>query len=165
MALELVKICPRSFLLQVPEAQVSWLFNAWPDIVKYMVQQERQFNGLVYPDLRLQTDKGISAKLIEFPLLYALFIKGMIFRGEKPSLIGTPHQLKLACEGFRRGLYGFYDVAEMEGCDLTEKEAAAVMREIEGMAFGGIQPVENTIELVELKPLEEMPGHEVVTES
>jgi hypothetical protein len=52
MALELVKICPGSFLLQVPEAQVSWLFNAWPDIVKYMVQQERQFNGLVYPDLR-----------------------------------------------------------------------------------------------------------------
>ncbi len=164
MALELIKICPGSFLLQIPEAQVSWLFNAWPDIVKYMVQQERQFNGVVYPDLRLQTSKGISANLIEFPLLYALFVKGMAFRGEKPCLIGAPRQLELACESFRRGLYGFYDVAEMEGCDLTDAEAEMVMREIEGMALGGIRSVEDWIELVALEPLEEMPDRGAATE-
>ena len=103
--IEVIKICPGAFLLRVPEAGVSWLFNAWPDITKYLIQQQLDINGVVYPDLRMQTAKGISCNLIEFPLLHAMFNLGMIFRGRKPCLVGTERQLKLASESFRRGLY------------------------------------------------------------
>ena len=44
-----------------------------------------------------------------------MFNQGMVFRDEKPCLVGTEHQLALASESFRRGLYGFYEAAEMEG--------------------------------------------------
>ena len=117
--LDVVKICPGSFLLKFPEAGVSWLFNAWPDMTKYLIQQSHEINGIVYPDLRMQTSKGISCNLIEFPLLHAMFNQGMVFRGEKPCLIGTERQLALASESFRRGLYGFYEADELADCDLT----------------------------------------------
>ena len=58
--LEVIKICPGSFLLRVPAADVSWMFNAWPDMTKYLIQQQLEINGIVYPDLRMQTAKGIS---------------------------------------------------------------------------------------------------------
>ncbi|MFT5375258.1 MAG: CRP-like cAMP-binding protein [Candidatus Latescibacterota bacterium] len=164
MALELTKICPGSFLLEVREAGIEWLFNAWPDIVKYMVQQGRSFNGIVYPDLRRQTAKGTSANLIEFPLLYCLYNQGMVFRGEKPCVVGSPRQLELACESFLRGCYGFNSVEEMVDCDLSPEQAESLMREIEGLAFKGIQSARAQIELVELRPLEEMPGPESATQ-
>ena len=155
--IEVIKICPGAFLLRVPEAGVSWLFNAWPDITKYLIQQQLDINGVVYPDLRMQTAKGISCNLIEFPLLHAMFNLGMIFRGRKPCLVGTERQLKLASESFRRGLYGYYETAEMEGCDLSAPEIEVMMREIEGLSLNGIQPIEDLIDLVPLKPLEELP--------
>ena len=93
-----------------------------------MIQQQLEINGIVYPDLRMQTAKGISCNLIEFPLLHAMFNQGMVFRGEKPCLVGTEHQLALASESFRRGLYGFYEAAELEDCDLTAAEIEAAMR-------------------------------------
>ena len=46
-----------------------------------------------------------------------MFNLGMTFRGRKPCLVITERQLKLASESFRRGLYGYYETAEMEGCD------------------------------------------------
>ena len=155
--LHLVKICPGAFHLSVPEAGVSWVFNAWPDIVKYIIQQNLEFNGIVYPDLRTQTDRGISCNLIEFPLLYALFNQGMQARGERPCLIGTERQLELACESFRRGLYGFYDASEMEDCDLSQSQMEALFREIEGLALNGIQPAEKLLELITLVDLEDCP--------
>jgi phosphoribosyl 1,2-cyclic phosphodiesterase/CRP-like cAMP-binding protein len=162
--LELIKICPGSFLLRVPQADISWLFNAWPDSTKYLVQRRLEINGVVYPDLRLQGDRGVSCNLIEFPLLHALFNRGMYFRGEKPCLVGTPRQLELAGEGFRRGLYGFYQAAEMEGCDLSRAEAEELMGEILALSINGIQPVEEVLELVQLKPLEEFPDQDSATQ-
>ena len=162
--LEVIKICPGSFLLKVPDAGVSWLFNAWPDITKYLIQQQLEINGIVYPDLRMQTPKGISCNLIEFPLLHAMFNQGMVFRNEKPSLIGTAHQLTLASESFRRGLYGFYNADELAGCDLLPAEIDAAMREIEGLSLNGIQPIEELLELVSLAPLQELPTQAEATD-
>ena len=96
--MNLVQVCPGSFLLQVPEQGVAWLFSAWPDAVKFLIQRDLDLNGIVYPDLRFQGEKGTSCNLVEFPLLYALFHQGMLARGEKPHLIGTPRQLALAAE-------------------------------------------------------------------
>ncbi|HIL11607.1 MAG TPA: cyclic nucleotide-binding domain-containing protein, partial [Candidatus Latescibacteria bacterium] len=156
--MEVIKICPGSFLLKVPEAGVSWLFNAWPDITKYLIQQQREINGVVYPDLRMQTSKGISCNLIEFPLLHAMFNQGMFFRNKKPCLIGTEHQLTLASESFRRGLYGFYSAEELVDCDLSAAEIDELMCEIKGLSLNGIQPIDELLELVPLVPLQELPS-------
>jgi len=69
--MEVIKICPAAFLLKVPQAGIAWVFNAWPDTAKFLIQQNLEINGIVYPDLRMQTDKGISCNLVEFPLMYA----------------------------------------------------------------------------------------------
>ena len=150
--IEVIQICPGSFLLRVPQANVAWVFNPWPDIAKFLIQRGLRFNGVVCPDLRMQ--KGVSCNLIEFPLMHAMFNQGMYFRGEKPCLVGTEQQLHIAGESFRRGLSGFYDVSEMEGCDLSDEEMYALMREIEGLSLNGIQEIDEILELVPLAPLE-----------
>jgi CRP-like cAMP-binding protein len=161
--MEVIQICPACFLLRIPRAGIAWVFNAWPDTVKFLIQQGLDLNGIVCPDLRLQTDKGVSCNLIEFPLLHAIFNQGMYRRGEKPCLVGTPHQLRLAGESFRRGLYGFYDLAEMEGCDLSRAEMKALFQEIQALSLGGIQPIEELVETVTLAPLEECPTVQTAT--
>ena len=101
--MEITRICPACYLLRVPDAGISWVFNAWPDLAKFLIQQELAIDGIVYPDLRMQSDQGISCNLIEFPLLHALFHRGMYFREERPCLVGTKRQLELATglEGHR----------------------------------------------------------------
>ena len=149
--IKITKICPGSFLLTVAEAEIAWVFNPWPDIVKYLQQQQLSFNGVVYPDLRVQD--GQNCNLIEFPLLHALYIQGMVFRGEKPALIGTHEQLNAASEAFRRGLYGFYDVDEMTDCDLSQVKAKALMSEIIGLASDNeIKSTDDLINRIELTP-------------
>jgi len=162
--MEVIKVCPALFLLKVPEVGISWLFNAWPDAIKFLIQQGLELNGIVYPDLRTQTDKGISCNLVEFPLLHALFNQGMLLRGEKPCLVGTEKQLVRAGESFKRGLFGFYHAEEMEDCDLALEERLSFMREIEGLALHGIQEPEELLEMVPLAPLEECPTAETATE-
>ena len=93
-SIEIIRICLGSYLLRVQEADVAWVFNPWPDISKYLIHQQLDFNGVVYPDLRVQN--GVSCNLIEFPLLHAMFVQGMIFRGEKPTLVGTENKFVLA---------------------------------------------------------------------
>ena len=126
--MELIQICRGAYLLRVPEAGGSWVFNAWPDITKFLIQQGLELNGIVYPDLRVQTVRGISCNLVELPLLHAMFTQGMYARGERPVLVGPKRQLELAGESFRRGLYGFYDKSEMAGCDLSDAEMEALIQ-------------------------------------
>jgi hemerythrin len=161
--MEVVKICPAAFLLRIPDEDISWLFNPWPDIAKFLIQQGLGINGVVYPDLRMQTVRGVSCNLIEFPLLHALFNQGMLFRGEKPCLVGTRAQLQLASASFKRGLYGFFDVSEMEGCDLSDAECHSLMREIAGLSHRGIQEVDELLEMIVLAPLEERPSPATAT--
>ena len=162
--MRLLKICPGLFLLQIPDREISWMFNAWPDATKFLIQQNLELNGIVYPDLRMQTDLGISCNLVEFPLLHALFNQGMLFRGEKPCLVGTRRQLQLAGESFKRGLFGFFNRAEMDDCDLEPGLQTALLREIEGLSLHGIQEVDELLELVALIPLEDCPTAESATE-
>jgi len=162
--MEITRICAACYLLRVPGANITWVFNAWPDLAKFLIQQGLAIDGIVYPDLRMQSDQGISCNLVEFPLLHALFNQGMYFRQERPCLVGTRRQLELAAESFRRGLYGFYDASEMEDCDLTPEMAASLMREIEGLSLKGIQPIDEIVELVELSPLERVPTPDTATD-
>ena len=162
--MEITRICPACYLLRVPDAGISWVFNAWPDLAKFLIQQELAIDGIVYPDLRMQSDQGISCNLVEFPLLHALFNQGMYFREERPCLVGTKRQLELATESLARGLFGFYNASEMEDCDLTPEEAASLMKEIEGLSFKGLQPIDEIVETVELSPLESVPTPETATD-
>ena len=161
--IEVIKICPASFLLRVPNAEVEWVFNPWPDISKFLIQKGLNFNGVVYPDLRMQQQR--SCNLIEFPLIHAMLHQGMYFRGEKPCLVGTPQQLRLAGECFRRGLYGFYDASELEGCDLSEEEIHALMQEIKGLALNEkIHEVEELLDIIPLVSLKKHPTRHTATD-
>jgi len=160
-SIEIIQICPGSYLLKVAEADIAWVFNPWPDISKYLIRKQLDFNGVVCPDSRVQN--GVSCNLIEFPLLHAMFVQGMIFRGEKPTLVGTEKQIRLGKESFKRGLYGFYDVSEMENCDLSQTEMENLMREIESLAVGGIKEMDELMDFVPLIPLEETPSPKTAT--
>ncbi len=162
--IEVIKICAASFLLRIEEADISWIFNAWPDIAKFMIQRDLSYNGIVYPDLKLQTEKGISCNLVEFPLLHAMFNQGMYFDGIRPMLIGSRRQLELGSESFRRGMFGFYDESEMKDCDLLDSETEELMNEIRALSLNGIQKADELLELLPLTRLEDCPTLETATE-
>jgi CRP-like cAMP-binding protein/glyoxylase-like metal-dependent hydrolase (beta-lactamase superfamily II) len=163
--MELIKLCPGCYLLRVQELGVSWLFNAWPDAAKFVIQRGLKLNGIVYPDLRFQGSKDTSCNLVEFPLLHALFNEGMLFGADKPRLLGTQRQLVLASESFRRGMFGFYSAEEMSDCDLTEDECRQLLREIEGLSpTGRLQETKELLDLVTLAPLEDSPTAATATE-
>ncbi len=152
--MELIQLCPAGHLLRVPALGISWLFNAWPDSIKMLIQRNLQLNGIVCTDLRSQGRMDTSCNLIEFPLLHALFNQGMLSRGEKPCLLGTPEQLAPATDSFKRGMFGYYDVSEMEGCDLDPSSCRQLLREIEGLSpVDGIQPADSMIDCITLPPL------------
>lgn len=161
--IEVIKLCPAAFLLNVPKADVAWIFNPWPDITKYLDDKKLRFNGVVCPDIRLQ--QGRSCNLIEFPLFHAMYIQGMVFRGEKPVLVGTQKQLLLAGESFRRGVYGFYDESELAGCDLDSGQIHDLMQEITGLASDQrIKDVDELVDLIALNPLVPAPQEPVATD-
>ena len=48
MSLQVKKICDGAFCVDIPEIGISWLFNAWPDIVKYVI--EKDYNIVIWPN-------------------------------------------------------------------------------------------------------------------
>ena len=95
MSLQVKKICDGSFCVNVPEIGVSWLFNAWPDIIKHVIEKNHEINGIVYTELTQKTNILPESNLLEFPLLHCLFNMGMIFEGKRPIVIGNELQLSL----------------------------------------------------------------------
>lgn len=153
--MKITELCAGTHLLQVEEIGVSWMFNAVPDASKFLIQRGQPMNGIVMCDSRLQ--HGLCCNLVEFPLLRSLFAEGMIFRGEKPLLIGTSAQLRSAQRGFIRSFYGVTSEAEAERCGLNEKQARQLMSEIRGLSINGINPASAYLKTLRLKPLESVP--------
>ena len=148
MSLQVRQICEGAYCVDIPEIGVSWLLNAWPDVVKYIIKNDDTINGIVYTELTQSTDIVPDSNFLEFPLLHCLFNKGMIFDGNRPVVIGNKSQIIRAKEGFARGLYGFQNKIETLE-DLTdEREAENLIKEIEGLGFNGIQNVENIVDFV-----------------
>ncbi len=154
--MKITSLCAGSWLLQVEEIGVAWVFNAVPDVSKFLIQRSLPVNGIVLTDLRLQ--HGLCCNLIEFPLLHALFNQGMIFRGEKPVLVGTTAQLRAARSGFVRSLFGVTSAEEAMRYGLDEAQAQQLMREIRGLSINGIRPASAFLRSLRLKPLESNPG-------
>jgi len=48
LSLQVKKICDGAFCVDIPEIGISWLFNAWPDIVKYVI--EKDYNIVIWPE-------------------------------------------------------------------------------------------------------------------
>ncbi len=151
----LTELCAGSYLLQVEDIGVAWMFNAVPDASKFLIQRKLPINGIVMADSRLQ--HGLCCNLVEFPLLHALFNRGMIFRGEKPQLVGTSHQLRSAQRGFVRSFYGVTSEAEAERCGLSREQARQLMAEIRGLSINGINPASAYLRTLRLRPLESVP--------
>ena len=148
MSLQVRQICEGAYCVDIHEIGVSWLLNAWPDVVKYIIKNDDTINGIVYTELTQSTDIVPDSNFLEFPLLHCLFNKGMIFDGNRPVVIGNKSQIIRAKEGFARGLYGFQNKIETLE-DLTdEREAENLIKEIEGLGFNGIQNVENIVDFV-----------------
>jgi len=42
-SIEIIQICPGSYLLKVAEADIAWVFNPWPDISKYLIRKQLDF--------------------------------------------------------------------------------------------------------------------------
>ena len=160
--IEVIKLCPASFLVRVKPAGVAWVFNPWPDITKFIDRLQLSYNGVVYPDKSIQQYQ--SCNLIEFPLFHAMYVQGMTMRGEKPILVGTAEQLIQAGEAFRRGVYGFFSESEMLNCDLPEQQIKVLMNEIKGLASNQIiKEVDELLELVTLQPSSEQEDSAVAT--
>ncbi|MEE3235503.1 MAG: MBL fold metallo-hydrolase [Candidatus Latescibacterota bacterium] len=150
MGIQVKQICDGAFFVNLPEIGVSWLFNAWPDIIKYVIENGYKVNGVAYTELTQTIDILPQSNFLEFPLLHCLFNQGMIFEGERPVILGNESQIIRAREAFMRGLYGFQNSTEMLGSFTNMEEAEALIGEIEGLGFNGIQEVDNIVHFLPL---------------
>ena len=151
MSLKVKKICDGSFCVKVPDIGVSWLFNAWPDVIKHVIEKNHEINGMFYTEQTQKTNILPESNFLEFPLLHCLFNMGMIFEGKRPVVIGNESQINRAREAFLRGLYGFQNVEEIVECSIKDEEAEALLIEIEGLGFNGIQDVDDLVHFLPLK--------------
>jgi phosphoribosyl 1,2-cyclic phosphodiesterase len=145
LSLQVKKICDGAFCVDIPEIGISWLFNAWPDIVKHVIEKDYKINGVVYTELTQKLDISPQSNFLEFPLLHCLFNLGMIFEGERPVVIGSESQIIRAREAFMRGLYGFQNITEILECLSNMEEAETLIGEIEGLGYNGIQDIDNLV--------------------
>ena len=150
MSLQVKQVCDGAFCVDIPEIGISWLFNAWPDIVKHVIEKDYKINGVVYTELTQTLDVLPQSNVLEFPLLHCLFNLGMIFEGERPVIIGSESQIIRAREAFMRGLYGFQNITEILECLSDLEKAETLIGEIEGLGFNGIQDIDNLVQFFPL---------------
>jgi CRP-like cAMP-binding protein len=118
---------------QVVKAGTTELALGFPEeIVKAWMQSGVQVNGWIIPDVRAA--HGIVQWALEFPLYYALFIRGTFARGEKLPVVVEPSQWKDVTEYLRLTLLGLTR-DEMRSVSVTPALAEMLGKESDHLAL------------------------------
>ena len=142
------KLDPGVFVVEIPETGQKISLGQPPDVVKRF-QQVGYFGShavdhFILSDTKMQ-DESISWNLIEFPVLYALYLKLIevngnfipsFFAGKYPTLIGLENDVEKALKMIKYGNYGVDCLEELDGLDIPVKTRDALKKEICGLAVG-----------------------------
>jgi hemerythrin len=161
--LQVTKITPGVYWLQVPEVGLYILCGCPSDVVKHLIQKgwiaetnedgtsfETGPNAILLSDSLIQ--KGQFSNLSEFPILQMLYRQGMIIpghvnnKGYNPILIGDKKQVNAQLEYVFRGNYGLSSVEEICAAGVDEHRAKELMRIKLKFAFGNILPTEKLVD-------------------
>lgn len=165
--IELIKIIPGVYWLEIAEINLRMLCGCPADTVKHLKKRglidKTSKNGVDYetgPNAILLSDKSVQngelSNLAEFPLLQMLYLQGMIIpnhvnnTGEKPMVIGTEAQIKAQMEYFYRGNYGLVSEEEIKATGTDDQTAKFLMKMKLRFAFGKINNTENLINAIPL---------------
>lgn len=157
--LQLFKVGPGVFWLQVPEADLRILCGCPADVVKHLKQTQyiaETDKGETGPNAILLSDsliqQGEFSNLAEFPILQMLYLQGMIVPnhpgniGVKPILMGREDQVRAQLEYIFRGNYGLCSVEEIMATGIDEQEAKSMMRMKLAFAFGAIKQSDDLLD-------------------
>ncbi|MBT4638251.1 MAG: cyclic nucleotide-binding domain-containing protein [Deltaproteobacteria bacterium] len=140
------KLDPGVFVVEIPETGQKISLGQPPDVVKRF-QQVGYFGNhavdhFILSDTKMQ-DESISWNLIEFPVLYALYLKLIkvngnnipsFFAGKYPTLIGLENDVEKALKMIKYGNYGVDCLEELDGLDIPIQTRDALKKEICGLA-------------------------------
>jgi len=142
------KLDPGVFVVEIPEINQKISLGQPPDAVKRLQQVgysgDNAVDHFVLPDSKIQDD-AISWNLVEFPVLYALYLKQVkingklvpsFFAGVYPTLIGLENDVENALKMIKFGNYGVDSLEELDGLDIPVKTRDALRLEICGLAVG-----------------------------
>lgn len=151
--------------VSIPEAELNLLCGCPADVVKHLfrlglikniekngVHFESGPNAILLSDVPVQN--GQFCNLAEFPVLQMLYRQGMIIpkhpnnKGNKPMLVGTPHQVKAQLEYIYRGNYGLTTLEEMKEAGVDDEWAKDILRMKLKFAFGKIKTSDEFIDTV-----------------
>lgn len=142
------KLDPGVFIVEIPEAGLKISLGQPPDAVKRF-QQVGYFGSnaidmFVIADSKMQDD-SISWRLIEFPMMYALYMKLVtvngntmpaFFAGEYPTVIGLERDVQKALKMIKYGNYGVDSLDELDAMDIPNETRDALRQEILGLSVG-----------------------------
>ena len=142
------KLDPGVFVVEIPETKRKISLGQPPDTIKRLQQvgyfAENAVDTFVLVDSKIQGD-SISWVLVEFPLLYALYLcmvkvkdnmMPAFFAGKFPKLVGLESDVDKAMSMIKYGNYGIDSVDELYEMDIPEATADALKLEILGLAVG-----------------------------
>lgn len=142
------KLDPGVFVVEIPKTGQKISLGQPPDVVKRFQQVgyfgSQAVDHFILADSKMQ-DESISWNLIEFPVLYALYLKLIevngnyipsFFAGKYPTLIGLENDVEKALKMIKYGNYGVDDLEELDSLDIPAETRDALKKEICGLAVG-----------------------------
>ncbi len=142
------KLDPGVFVVEIPEKDRRISFGQPPDVVKRLQQVgyygRNAVNTFVLVDSKIQDD-SICWVLVEFPILYALYLclvesKGKLmpafYAGQYPTLVGLESDVQKALMMIKYGNYGVDKLEELDAMDIPDKTRDALAKEILGLSVG-----------------------------
>ncbi len=150
------RLDPGVFVVEMPDTGLKISLGQPPDAVKRF-QQVGYFgvnaiDHFILADTKMQDD-SISWNLIEFPVLYALYLKMVevngnfipsFFASVFPTLIGLEKDVEKALKVIKYGNYGVDSLEEFDGMKIPGKTRDALKKEICGLAVGNEIKESNT---------------------
>jgi len=143
--MERFKVTNGVWLVRIPEADLTILCGAPPDVVKHLMRKgfigETSRNGMVFetgPNAILLSDVAVQggafSNMAEFPLLQMFYRQGMSLpghvnnTGRKPLIIGLIAQIQAQASYVFSGTFGLESLAEIEATGVAPELAAEIMR-------------------------------------
>ncbi|MEM5948871.1 cyclic nucleotide-binding domain-containing protein [Spirochaetia bacterium 38H-sp] len=166
-----IKVCPGSWLVEIPEENLSILCGVPQDVIKFLKKEKliekKEKNGVVFesgPNAILLSDiplqHGQFTNLAEFPILQIFYRQGKIIPGhpnndgKKPLLLGSKNQINAQAQYILRGNYGLISEEELREAGLDE-ELIRFFYDIKTFfAFGKIKSID---ELLEIRAIDASP--------
>lgn len=164
------KLDPGVFVVEVPEKDRRISLGQPPDVVKRLQQVgyygRNAVNTFVLVDSKIQDD-SICWVLVEFPVLYALYLclvesNGKLipafYAGVHPTLVGLQPDVEKAMQMIKYGNYGVDQLEELDSMDIPDQTKQALKSEILGLAVGN--EIKNSKAFINSVILDPSPGSE-----